>query len=126
VEVARASFISKKGKVMNDEKVEEKVIEKGLTAPRVTKKDLEDNIVDTEICKFVSKSGQVLRWAVLNTKSGFAVVGKHSCAVSAENDDQEIGESIAVENAKERMWELMGYNLHQELYSKKIIDSKSK
>jgi hypothetical protein len=84
-------------------------------APRVTPADIEANIVDTEIVKHVSKSGQVLRWAVLTTRNGFAVVGKPSCSVSSENDDAEIGAKVAIANSKEELWPLMGYELRTKL-----------
>ena len=101
---------------MNDQAIEKEIQAKGLTAPRVTLSDLEANIVDTEILKHVSKTGQVLRFAILTTANGFAVVGKPSVAVSAENDNAEIGEKIAIENAKTEIWPLMGYALKQKLY----------
>lgn len=101
---------------MNDQAIEKEIQAKGLTAPRVTLADLEANIVDTEILKHVSKTGQVLRFAILTTANGFAVVGKPSVAVSAENDNAEIGEKIAIENAKTEIWPLMGYALKQKLY----------
>lgn len=84
-------------------------------APRVTPEELNDNIVDVEILKHTTKSGQILRWAILTTKNGFAVVGKPSCAVSVENDNKTIGESIALENSKEELWPLMGYALKERL-----------
>lgn len=77
--------------------------------------DLEANIQDIEIVKHISKSGQVLRWAVLTTRSGFAVTGRPSASVSAENDDQEIGEKVATENARLELWPLMGYALRERL-----------
>lgn len=101
---------------MNDQAIEKEIQAKGLTAPRVTLSDLEANIVDTEILKHVSKTGQVLRFAILTTANGFAVVGKPSVAVSAENDNAEIGDKIAIENAKTEIWPLMGYALKQKLY----------
>ncbi|HJV52780.1 MAG TPA: Gp49 family protein [Noviherbaspirillum sp.] len=100
---------------MNDNQIEQEIQANGLTAPRVTPEDIEANIVDTEIVKHVSKSGQVLRWAVLTTRNGFAVVGKPSCAVSKENDNSEIGEKVAISNSKEELWPLMGYALRSEL-----------
>ncbi|MNC14361.1 hypothetical protein D3C87_600970 [compost metagenome] len=84
-------------------------------APRVTLQDIKENIVHQEIVKHVSESGQVLRWAVLTTKSGFAVTGKPSCAVSKENDDPARGEQIAVDNATNELWPLMGYALKEKL-----------
>ena len=100
---------------MNDQSIEQEIQSKGLTAPRITPADIVANIVDTEIVRHVSKTGQVLRWAVLTTRNGFAVVGKPSCAVSSANDNAEIGEKVAVENSREELWPLMGYALKERL-----------
>lgn len=97
------------------ESVEQEIQRKGLTAPRVTPADIEANIAHTEIVKRVSPSGRVLRWAVLTTRNGFAVTGEPSCAVSPANDDAELGEKLAIENAKDRLWALMGYALSEKL-----------
>ncbi|GER16699.1 Gp49 family protein [Variovorax boronicumulans] len=99
-----------------DAAVEQQLQAKGKTAPRVTPDDLAANIVDTEIVKHVAHSGQILRWAVLTTRSGFAVTGRPSAAVSAENDDPEIGVATAIENARNELWPLMGYALKQRLH----------
>lgn len=103
---------------MNDDQLEVKIKAKGLTAPRVTAADLDANIVDVEIVKHVSKSGQVLRWAVLTTRNGFAVTGTPSAAVSPENDNVEIGEQVAIANARNALWPLMGYELRSKLAAK--------
>ncbi len=87
-------------------------------APRVTPADIEANIVHTEIVKHISPSGQVLRWAVLTTRNGFAVTGRPSASVSSSNDNAEIGEKVAVENAKQELWPLMGYELRSQLSNK--------
>lgn len=100
---------------MNDQAIEQAVQDKGLTAPRVSLTDLEANIAETEIVKYVSKSGQVLRWAVLTTRNGFSVAGKPSCSASSANDNQEIGEKIAIDNARQELWPLMGYALKERL-----------
>lgn len=100
---------------MNDAAIEQEIQAKGLTAPRVTLADITANIADTEIVKFVSKGGQVLRWAVLTTSSGYAVVGRPSVSVSPENDNEELGEKIAKENAVNELWPLMGYALKCQL-----------
>lgn len=96
---------------MSDINIEQMIKDKGLNAPRVSLADLEANIADVEIVKHVSKTGQVLRWAVITTKNGYAVVGKPSCAASAENDNQEVGEKIAIDNTRSELWPLMGYEL---------------
>lgn len=76
---------------------------------------LKDNIVDVAFVKHISHSGQVLRWAVLTTKNGFAVTGRPSASVSPENDNQEIGEKVAYDNAFNELWPLMGYELKSKL-----------
>lgn len=98
--------------------VEAEIQAKGLTAPRVTPADLQANIVHTEIVKHVSHSGQVLRWAVLTTCNGFAVTGRPSAAVSPANDNAEIGEKVAIDNAMQELWPLMGYALRDRLAAK--------
>ena len=100
--------------------IEQMIKDLKATAPRITPEDLEANIVHTEIVKHVSVTGQVLRWAVLTTKNGFAVTGKNSASVSSENDRAEIGEKIAIDNAKESLWALMGYELKSRLYAESL------
>lgn len=108
---------------MTDTAIEQEIQAKGLTAPRITPQDIEDNIVDVEIVKHVSKTGQVLRWAVITTRNGYAVVGKPSCAVSSANDNEEIGEKVAIANSRDELWPLMGYQLRSELAAVKSVDS---
>lgn len=84
-------------------------------APRITPADLDANIVHTEVVKHITHSGQILRWAILTTRNGFAVTGRPSASVSPLNDNAEIGESVAIENAKNELWPLMGYELRSKL-----------
>lgn len=100
---------------MTDQVIEQEIVAKGLIAPRITPNDVEANIADVEIVKHVSKTGQVLRWAVITTRNGYAAVGKPSCAVSSANDNAEIGEKIAITNSREELWPLMGYALKEKL-----------
>lgn len=88
--------------------------------PRVTPEDLKNNIVAVDFVKHVSRTGQVLRWAILEVKNGHAVTGDPSCAVSPENDDQKKGEQIAYENACHELWKLMGYELKSKLQEKAL------
>lgn len=101
---------------MIDEAIEQEIQDKKLTAPRVTSSDIGANIADVEIVKHVTKSGQVLRWAILTTQNGFAVVGRPSASASSENDDADIGARIAVDNSRNELWPLMGYALKQKIY----------
>lgn len=100
---------------MNDQQIEQQIQAKGLTAPRLSPADLDAAIVHTEIVKHVSPSGQVLRWAVLTTRNGFAVAGRPSASVSPANDNAEIGERVAIDNARSELWPLMGYALRERL-----------
>lgn len=103
----------------SDAGIERMIQAKGLTAPRITPKDVETNITDVEIVKHVSVGGQVLRWAVITTRNGFAVTGRPSVSVSPENDDPEIGVAVATANATNELWPLMGYELRSKLAEQK-------
>jgi hypothetical protein len=46
----------------------------------------------------------------LKLKNGFCVTGV-SASASMENFDRELGEKIALNKAKDRIWELEGYSL---------------
>ena len=90
---------------------EQMIQEKGLNAPRLNPKHIDDTIVKCEFFKLTD----VLTVCVLTLKNGFTVTGESACA-SPENYDKEIGEKIAKENAKEKIWVLEGYLLKQRLY----------
>jgi len=100
----------------DDAAIEQEILAKGLTAPRVTPADIEANITVIEYVTHTSSSGQILRWAVLVARNGYAVVGPPSVAVSAANDNEEIGKKVAFENSRNAMWPLMGYELKQRLH----------
>lgn len=105
----------------SDAGIERLIQTKGLTAPRVTPADMEANIKDMEIVKHVSVGGQVLRWVIITTANGFAVTGRPSVSVSPENDDPEIGVAVAIANAKNELWPLMGYELRSKLAETKTV-----
>lgn len=98
-----------------DSSIEQRLQDAKCTAPRLSPKDIDANIKHVEYVKHISHGGQVLRWAVITTLNGFAVTGRPSASVSPENDRQDIGESVALENAKSELWPLMGYALKQKL-----------
>ncbi len=162
--------------------IESEIVAKGLTAPRITPSDIEDNIeheyyftggdaVSPEVTNemvsrflswrlpsdfapdggitFVSQSRSesgfgpvgtnlftadqakamlfhavgapvihrsitLLTFCVLVLRNGFTVTGESACA-SPENFDAEIGRKIARENAVNKIWPLMGYELRSKL-----------
>jgi hypothetical protein len=125
----------------DDSAIEQEIKAKGLTAPRVTPADLEANIAyrhfftaeqavfgkaawaawaadaDLPVGRVVwggSTGLNLLTFCVLVLKNGFTVTGESACA-SPENFDAEIGKKIALENAKQKIWPLMGYALKESL-----------
>lgn len=52
----------------------------------------------------------LLTFCVLVLRNGFTVTGESACA-SPENFDAEIGRRVARENAVQKIWPLMGYEL---------------
>ena len=110
----------------NEQKVEALIQQQQALAPRVTPEDLDKNIASFEFVKHVSKSGKVLRWCILTTTNGFAVTGDPSVSVSVENDRQVVGEEVAYNNARSKLWPLMGYLLAEKLYQEeekhKLVD----
>ena len=101
---------------MNEAAIEHRIQEKGLNAPRLRPADLDANIKHVEYVTHVAAGGQVLRWCVLITQNGFAVTGRPSASVSKENDNEEIGKSVAYDNARSELWPLMGYALKESLH----------
>jgi hypothetical protein len=56
----------------------------------------------------------LLTFCVLVLKNGFTVIGESAC-VDPKTFDREIGQQIARENAIEKVWPLMGYELKTKL-----------
>lgn len=115
---------------MSDQ-IENEIQAKGLTAPRITPSDVEENIISVHF--FTAYEGakynritrdepadsgalKLLTFCVLVLKNGFTVTGESACA-SPENFDIQIGRRIARDNAMQKIWTLMGYELKSKLTS---------
>lgn len=129
----------------SDAGIERLIQAKGLHAPRVTPADIEAEIASEHYftagdgvsgaliaqlrafdpTKAVSQAPlsedpvtssplNLLTFCVLVLKNGFTVTGESACA-SPENFDAEIGRRIARENAVQKIWPLMGYELRSKL-----------
>ena len=113
----------------DDHGIEQEIQAKGLTAPRITPADIQRNI--TAEYYFTAREGAesasmcggvypielgLLTFCVLVLKNGFTVTGESACA-SPENFDAEIGKKIAHENAVQKLWPLLGYELKSKLTS---------
>ena len=125
----------------DDAGIENLIQLKGKTAPRVTPADLEAAILSEHF--FTAAQGVagrnvcaddkdelaglsnaapetaplfLLTFCVLVLKNGFTVTGESACA-SPENFDADIGRKVARENAKQKLWPLLGYELKTKLAS---------
>lgn len=107
---------------MNDQAIEQEIQAKGLTAPRVTPDDIEANIVGEYFFTAADATAgspqfdqlRLLTFCVLVLRNGFTVTGESACA-SPENFDAELGRKIARQNAVQKVWSLMGYELRTKL-----------
>lgn len=118
--------------------IEQEIQAKGLTAPRITPADIQSNIKSEHY--FTARDGRLgaltnetyvgrerpvegnadlaplglLTFCVLILRNGFTVTGESACA-SPENFDADIGRELARENAVQKIWPLMGYELKSKL-----------
>ncbi len=109
---------------MQDKQIEQAILTKGLTAPRITPSDIEQNIIseyfftaadgvygaDPEYRLPASSATHLLTFCVLVLRNGFTVTGESACA-SPANFDAELERKIARQNAVGKIWPLMGYEL---------------
>lgn len=124
---------------MIDTQIEQEIQAKGLTAARVTPVDIEANIASDHyftadqgarhaLLDTIALNGDrshadhaplapelcLLTFCVLVLRNGFTVTGESACA-SPENFDAEVGRKIARQNAINKIWPLMGYELRTKL-----------
>lgn len=121
----------------DDAGIELAIQAKNLTAPRVTPADVEAQIVSEHYFTAgmgvlgaaqwgadrveinggdwsVRSSLDTLTFCVLTLQNGYVVTGEAFC-VSPENFDVQIGRRIARENARNKIWPLLGYMLREQL-----------
>jgi Phage protein (N4 Gp49/phage Sf6 gene 66) family len=112
---------------MNDKDIENEIVAKGLTAPRVTPADVESEILsenyftaldgvfgDSQTVLEVHNPLSLLTFCVLVLRNSFTVTGESACA-SPENFNAEIGRKIAREKAIAKIWPLLGFRLRDKL-----------
>lgn len=128
----------------SDPSIERLIQAKGLTAPRVTPKFVENSIAsehyftardgaahvaeipgsamyasDWEVPRTIEALG-LLTFCVLVLRNGFTVTGESACA-SPENFDAEIGRRVARTNAVQKIWPLLGFLLKQQIHENEDI-----
>ena len=96
---------------MTDPEIEKEIQAKKLTAPRVTPDRLEEVIVSEQYHVFPKSTFTA---CLLTLQNGYTVLGESACA-SPENFNADLGQKIARDNAKNKIWALEGYLLRQEL-----------
>jgi len=97
---------------MNEQELEQEIQDKGLDAPRLTPALIDEVIVSEAYYVFPRTTTTICR---LELRNGFSTIGE-SAAVSLENFDEEIGRSVARDNARNKIWMLEGYLLKQKLF----------
>lgn len=91
--------------------IEAELQTKGLNAPRLTPALIDAAIVGEQ---FWQPTGTTVTVCALMLRNGFVVIGE-SAAASPENFDQAIGQRIARDNARAKIWALEGYLLRDKL-----------
>ncbi len=97
---------------MSEQEIEQESQEKDLNAPRLTPDLIDNRIWYTQYYIFPGTTTTV---CCLVLKNGFTIVGKSACA-SPDNFDAELGQKIAFEDARNKLWVLEGYLLKQKLH----------
>lgn len=97
---------------MSEEQIEKEIQEKNLNAPRLTPALIDAAVKEKTFHVF---GDTCLTVCCLTLVNGFTVTGESACA-SPENFNAEIGEKIAFENARDKIWALEGYLLKQKLF----------
>lgn len=98
--------------MINEEQLEKEIQDKGLNAPRLTPDLIDSKIKDTY---YHVVPNTTLTICVITLLNGFQVTGE-SAAASLKNFNEEIGRKIAFDKARDKIWQLEGYLLKEELY----------
>lgn len=95
----------------SEDAVEKEIQDKGLNAPRLTPDLIDQTIVGEDYHVF---PGTTVTVCCLTLRNGFTVIGESACA-SPENFNPELGQKIARDNARDKIWQLEGYALRERL-----------
>jgi hypothetical protein len=98
-------------KMTDEDRIEAELKAKGLNAPRLTPEKIDAVIVSEAYYVFPNTT---LTVCALTLQNGFIVTGE-SAAASPGNFDREIGQKIARENARAKIWQLEGYLLRDRI-----------
>ena len=97
----------------DEQALNQHLVDKGLTAPRITPEIIDSTIVGEDYHVF---DGATVTVCLLKLRNGFTVTGESACA-SPENFDAAVGRAIAKRNARDKIWALEGYLLREKIAS---------
>ena len=97
---------------MSEIEIEKEIQDKNLNAPRLTPELIDATIKGRVFHVF---GDTCLTVCCLTLVNGFTVTGESACA-SPANFNAEIGQKIALEQARNKIWVLEGYLLKQRLF----------
>jgi hypothetical protein len=98
----------------------ERVIEeKGKTAPRITKKRIDDVIEASDVQYYIFPNTTVTVCCI-KLPYGYCLVGHSACA-DPDNFDVKIGRKLAHDRAAGQLWSLEGYRLVCDI-AREVID----
>lgn len=103
----------------NEEIIEAEIQAKGLNAPRLSPEKIDATIVGSDFHVF---PGTTVTVCCLTLRNGFNVIGE-SAAASPENFNTELGERIASNNARQKIWVLEGYLLRERLHRDSLVQN---
>ena len=107
---------TKEASMSNEQQIEEQIVAAGRTAPRVTPALLDREVAAGKVV-FTKIEGTNITHCAIVLRNGFSVTGESAC-VDPANFDEQIGRDIALKNAREKLWPLLGFRLADELYAK--------
>ncbi len=100
-----------------DQAMEYKIQEAGLNAPRLTPAHI-DSVIRAIDYIVPGTTATICSLILVN---GYVVNGE-SAAASQANFNEAIGKEIAYNNARDKIWPLLGYQLRDKLYQESIND----
>ena len=105
---------------MRDEEIEAALEAKNKDGMRVTPAMLETEIISEAYHVF---PGTTLTICLLTLWNGFSVTGESACAIP-ENFDEDLGRKIARDNAKQKLWPLLGFRLRDAIANGMRVSTK--
>lgn len=108
LESTQAGFLPR----MSERELERYQQDRGASKARVVAGDLDAAVSGVQHHVF---PGTTLTVCCLTLKNGYCIVGESACA-DPGNFDRQLGERLAFDNARNKLWPLLGYALRDRLH----------